>query len=149
MAVCASTQMHIYSPCSLWRSKNLAAKLCLSAHPYDIIWHWSSRLLSPPSLLPLPSSSPPILCFQPGMKGRAEECQTGFCVFACSVYPSKSMTSFSADLSQYSLLILDLPFTTAFRHSSPFSTCVFSFLSCLCFLSLFSLYRQFQFTSGS
>lgn len=140
-SACASTQMHRHLPCSLRQLSSLAARLCLSAHPYDIIWHWSSCLLSPPCLLPLPSSSPPFLCSQPGMDGGKDGAsQTLFCVPACSMYPDTSISSLSAGQFQYSCfqvfsLFFYLPITSAFSLSSPFTTCYLFFLihlPCLC-----------------
>ncbi len=166
---CVCIYPYAHTLCSLWQLSGLAARPCLSAHPYDIIWHWSSCLLSPPSLLPLPSSSPPFLCSQPGMDGGKDgECQTLFCVLACSVYPDTSISSLSADQFQYSCfwvfsVFFYLPITSAFNL--PLSTCYFFFLIQLppVSFSLFcrspclsvshpvslSLHCQFQFTSGS
>lgn len=133
ITLCVSTQMHTYFPCSLWQLSGLAARPCLSAHPYDIIWHWSSCLLSPPSLLLLPSSSPPSLCSQPEMDGGKDgECQTLFCFHACSVYPDTSISLLSTDQFQHSYfqvfsLFFCLPITSAFSLSSPLV--IFSFSS--------------------
>lgn len=81
----------------------LATQPCLSSNPYDIIWHWSSCLPSPPSLLPLPTFFPPFLCFQPRMdEGEDEECQNLLCVVALpAVSPDTSISSFSPDHSQF------------------------------------------------
>lgn len=137
MWICANT--HTHAPCSLWQLSGLAARLSLSVHPYDIIWHWSSCLLSPPSLLPLPSSSPPFLCSQPGIDGGKDgECQTLFCALVCSVYPGTRISSLSADqfpifLFLYSFIYVStLP--SAFLLHFPLVICSFSSISPCLFL---------------
>ncbi len=141
LSKCVYSCLCIYTnvPCSLRQLSGLAARPCLSAHPYDIIWHWSSCLLSPPSLLPLPSSSPPLRCSQPGMDGgRDGVCQTLSCVLARSVYSDTSISSLSTYQFQYSCFqvfssFFYLPITSAFSLSSPLSTCYVFYLIHLTF----------------
>lgn len=103
-----------FLPRCVWQLSGLAAPPCLSAHPYDIIWHWSSCLLSPPSLLPLPSFSPPLLCSRPGMDGgRDRVCQTLFCFSSLLRVPRRQnkRTSCSIVVLKCFCLFLYLPIT--------------------------------------
>lgn len=69
MSVCERWHKWARACLAVWQLSGLAAQPCLSAHPYDIIWHWSSCLPSPPFRLPFSSHCPPLLCFQPAVDG--------------------------------------------------------------------------------
>lgn len=139
----------------------LAALLCPFTHPYDIIWHWSSCHLSPPCLLPLPSSCPPfpllpardgsserrrepspLLFFSPRRKQQLPVSQRAP-VFS---FPSVFSPITSA-LSLYSSLSVFLFHLFSPHRPTPSSSSCLLLSVCLSFSS--SVHHQFQFTSRS
>lgn len=153
MAVCVSKQTHplAFQSMTAQRLGNPAVSVCSS------IWYYLALI----ELSSIPSSSPPsalLLSSFPLLPARHEgmDCQTLFCVLACSVYPGTSISSLSVDLFQYSYFqVFPLFLYLLITSASPLSTCYFSSFSsistCL-FLSQplsLSLCRQFQFMSGS
>lgn len=127
---------------------SLAAWSCPFSHPYDIIWHWSSCHLSPPYLLPLPSSCPPFLCSWPGLEHQ-KDCLSPnlFCFQIHTEAPQQPAPVFSF-LSVFSptitSLILYSWLSLFFPHLISSSCLLVS--KCLSFSS--SVHHQFQFTSG-
>lgn len=159
-AACASTQMHTYLFSTRWQRGGLARRQHLSAHPYDIIWHWSSCLPSPPPLLPLPSSSPPFVCSQPAMEGMGEWVPNSL---LCSrplfvsrhkhavpvsrlvpifLFPSVSFILLSTHHLCLQIVLSHFPLVICFRsHPSP--------PACFSLILRLSHCRQFQFTTES
>lgn len=137
----------------------LAAQSCPFTHPYDIIWHWSSCHPSPPCLLPLPSSSPPFLCSQPGtdhQKDGVSQALSCFFAQAQTAAPCQSTGSsiflsecfLTYHLRSQSLLFTFRVFPPLFSPPpAPASSSCLLLSVCLSFSS--SVHHQFQFTSGS
>lgn len=138
-----------------------AVSLCSS------IWYYLALIeLSPPSLLPLPSSSPPFLYSQPGIEGWDRERQALFCVPASSLnkrhkllvsWPGAKFSFSSVSfilLSTYHLCLQTSPLQPplviiSFSSISPLLLPSFFFLPSLPHPLSHPLHRQFQFTSGS
>lgn len=98
----AVTQRRTHLPCFLWQLCSLETEPCPCIHTYDIIWHWSSCLLTPPPLLPLPSFAPPSPCLQVGgLTESAKSC----CVFLPSAVCWPLCLFFSPKCFLYSFII--------------------------------------------